>query len=159
MNFPKHPLRINVGFLLNASVGSFRDIHFDFPQLNLDGDFPVTEFKGVVRITRTPQGILTQSDFTCQAPAECMRCLREVNASLHAQFDELFAFDSRSVTESGLILREDANIDLEPLAREYLELELPISVVCREDCKGLCPVCGQDLNEADCGHSQPSEEG
>jgi uncharacterized protein len=42
-------------------------------------------------------------------------------------------------------------IDLDPIVREQVLLALPVSVLCREDCKGLCTVCGQDLNEKDCG--------
>jgi uncharacterized protein len=42
-------------------------------------------------------------------------------------------------------------IDLDPLVREQLVLSLPAYPVCRDDCKGLCPVCGGDLNERECG--------
>ncbi len=42
-------------------------------------------------------------------------------------------------------------IDLDPIVREQVLLALPVSVLCREECKGLCTVCGQDLNEKDCG--------
>ena len=42
-------------------------------------------------------------------------------------------------------------IDLDPIIREQVLLALPVSVLCREDCKGLCTVCGEDLNEKDCG--------
>lgn len=48
-------------------------------------------------------------------------------------------------------------IDLDPILREQVLLALPVSVVCRDDCKGLCGSCGQDLNEKDCGHSQKKE--
>ena len=48
-------------------------------------------------------------------------------------------------------------IDLDPVVREQVLLALPVSVVCREDCKGLCATCGQDLNEQDCGHSKSKE--
>src|SRR4029077_12174807 len=43
-------------------------------------------------------------------------------------------------------------IDLDPIVREQVLLALPLSVLCKEDCKGLCPECGQDLNERECGH-------
>jgi uncharacterized protein len=42
-------------------------------------------------------------------------------------------------------------VDLEPLARESLILDLPLVPLCREDCRGLCPTCGKDLNEGHCG--------
>ncbi len=45
-------------------------------------------------------------------------------------------------------------IDLDPVVREQVLLALPLSVVCRDDCKGLCSECGQDLNEQDCGHGK-----
>ncbi len=48
-------------------------------------------------------------------------------------------------------------IDLDPIVREQVLLALPVSVVCRDDCKGLCARCGQDLNEKDCGHGRERE--
>ncbi|MBE2254377.1 MAG: DUF177 domain-containing protein [Myxococcus sp.] len=48
-------------------------------------------------------------------------------------------------------------IDLDPIVREQVLLALPVTVLCREDCKGLCPTCGQDLNENDCGHSEKKD--
>jgi uncharacterized protein len=48
-------------------------------------------------------------------------------------------------------------IDLDPVIREQVLLALPVTVLCREDCRGLCATCGQDLNETDCGHSEKKE--
>ena len=45
-------------------------------------------------------------------------------------------------------------IDLDPIVREQLILALPVTVVCRDDCKGLCTECGEDLNVRDCGHGK-----
>jgi uncharacterized protein len=79
--------------------------------------------------------------------SECARCLTEIEQPLEISFTELYAFSPRTVTESGLILPEDGHIDLAPLVREYMLLEIPISPICRPDCLGLCPVCGESLNE------------
>lgn len=79
-------------------------------------------------------------------PVECVRCLESFDQPLEIDFTELYAFTPRSVTESNLILPEDGHIDLEPLVREYMLLEIPISPLCTPDCKGLCPVCGENLN-------------
>ena len=158
MNQPRNPLRINVGFLLNQPIGTNRDIHFDYPQVTLKPDVILTEFSGVARLGRTPQGILVQGEFQGRTPAECVRCLCGFEQPLKTTFDELYAFDKRSVTESGLILPEDANIDLEPLVRDYLLIEMPISPLCKEDCKGLCPICGQDLNEVTAEHIHTEEQ-
>jgi uncharacterized protein len=149
VNQTRYPLRINVGFLLNQPIGTNRDIHFEYPQLTLkpEPDLQLSDFTGVARMSRTPQGILVQGEFQGKAPAECVRCLTDFEQLLHTTFNELYAFDERSITESDLILPEDANIDLEPLVREYLLVEYPFSPVCTPDCKGLCPICGQNLNE------------
>lgn len=48
-------------------------------------------------------------------------------------------------------------IDLDPVVREQVLLALPVSVVCKEDCKGLCPTCGADRNVQDCGHGKVKE--
>ncbi len=158
MNQPRYPLRINVGFLLNQPIGTNRDIHFEYPELILKPDLKLTDFSGTARVGRTPQGILVQGEFEGKAPAECVRCLTGFDQPLHAAFEDLYAFDKRSTTESGLILPEDANIDLEPLVRDYLLIEMPISPVCKPDCKGLCRFCGANLNEVSEDHHHPEEE-
>lgn len=158
MSLPRNPLRFNVGFLLNQSIGYSRDIHFAFPEVLLRPDFKLSDFSGVVRASRTPQGILIQGEFKGQAPAECVRCLTNIQQTLQTTFDELYAFDERSVTDSGLILPEDGNIDLEPIVREYLLIEMPINPICKKDCRGLCPVCGQNLNEVPHQHFENKGE-
>ncbi len=151
MSTSRKPLRLNVGFLVNASIGISRDFLFDLPALQCE-DLTLTDFEGAAKISRTPQGLLVQGDFNAHTALECVRCLDEYEQNLHVQFTELYAFDRRSVTDSGLLVPEDAHIDLQPLVREYALLELPIKPLCRETCKGLCSVCGQNLNEKDCGH-------
>jgi uncharacterized protein len=108
---------------------------------------------GSVRVTRTPQGLPVQAKLRATLKSECVRCLRAFNQPLEIEFTELFAFKPRSVTDSNLILPEDGHIDLEPLVREYMLLEIPISPLCSPDCKGLCPICGENLNENDHDHS------
>jgi len=152
VNLPRHPLRINVGFIVNAQIGYSRDIHFDFPRIKLENDLELEAFSGTTRVSRTPQGVFIQCEFSGKIPVDCVRCLEASTYVLKTEFSELYAFNNRSTTESDLILRDDANIDLEPLAREYLVLEIPMSPLCRDNCNGLCPVCGENLNHAVCEH-------
>lgn len=149
---PRFPLRFNAGFLLHQPIGTSREIHFEFPELRLSADLELCEFRGVARVTRTPQGLLVQGDFSAKKGEVCARCLADILQPLSTSFSELYAFNHRSVSDSGLILPEDANIDLEPLVREYLLIEVPINPICRTDCQGLCPVCGEDLNQTSCEH-------
>jgi uncharacterized protein len=148
---PRNPLRVNVGFLINQPIGTSRDIHFEYPQLNLS-DLELKNLAGKARFSRTQVGILVQGDFTAETAMECARCLGEAQAPLHSEFDELFEFRWKATADSGLVLPEDASIDLEPLAYEYFMIELPIKPVCREDCKGLCEECGANLNLETCEH-------
>ncbi len=92
-------------------------------------------------------------EFNAVTQVECMRCLKDFQHTLHSEFSEMYAFKNRSMDESDLLLSEDANIELEPIVREYLLLEVPISAICRPDCKGLCLECGEDLNLATCEHA------
>jgi uncharacterized protein len=154
---PRYPLRFNVGFLRKQTIGTSRDFHFEFPSIRFSPDEEFSEFSGVARISRTPQGLLVEGEFKGNVGVECVRCLASFMQPLNTSFSELYAFDQRSVSESGLILPEDANIDLGPMVREFLLIEVPISPICRTDCKGLCPVCGEDLNQVACEHMIYSE--
>ena len=151
---PNSLLCINVGFLLNQPVGTNRDIPFEEIdwELDLGDDFRVNRFRGIVNLGRTSQGILVVGKLHASADLECVNCLSITPHDLQADFSELYAFSWKSVTESELILSEDANIDLTPVVRDYLLLDIPISPVCRVDCNGLCSVCGENLNEINCGH-------
>ena len=152
MTNPRHPLRLNVGFLVNATIGTSHDINFDYEAIRLGDDLTVREFLGTSRFSRTPQGFLLQGEFNAETDLECVRCLDMYSQHLNWSVTDLYAFDRRNITESGLLVPEDGQIDLEPLLREYAMLEFPISPVCKPDCKGLCPVCGENLNKTDCGH-------
>ena len=148
----RYPLRINIGFLQNQPVGTSREIHFDTPDFQLTEDLAPSQVKGLIRLSRTPQGVLAQGDFQTIVAAECVRCLEEFHQPLRTDFTELFSYHSHPTSEASMVIPEDGNVDFAPLVREYLLLEVPIKLLCREDCKGLCVECGQNLNLAICEH-------
>jgi uncharacterized protein len=150
------PLRLNVGFFLTQNIGYSRDFPFDVPKIHLPPDLDLTDLSGTARITRTPQGLLMQVKVHAKYLTECGRCLTSIDQPLDSEFTELYAFSSRFASTSDLILPEDGHIDLEPLVREYMYLAVPITPLCKPDCKGLCPVCGENLNETP--HSHNSED-
>jgi uncharacterized protein len=147
-------LRINIGSLLNQIVGYSRDYHFEIPEIELPPELVVKDFKGLARINRTPQGLLVNGEFTAIIDLECVRCLETFLQPMIAVFDELYAFSERTATDSGLILPNDGYIDLQPLVREYLLIEIPISPLCKPDCLGLCTVCGANKNHSVCSHEE-----
>jgi len=149
---PRHPLRLNVGFLIKSPIGTRRDFNFDYEKIRLGEDLTVNRLIGTARFDRTPQGLLLQGKYGAATDLECVRCLDTFSQPLNWLFTDLYAFDKSNVTDSGLLVPENGQIDLQPLLREYALLEIPINPVCKPDCKGLCPVCGENLNKTDCGH-------
>ena len=158
MTNPRRPFRLNVGFIVHQEVGYKHEIPFEYEQLQVSDDLDLRHFEGLATIGRTPQGLIVQADFTAVTTLECVRCLNDFEQTLNWNITELYAFNKKSVSESGLIMPDDAHIDLQPLIREYALLEIPIKPLCKPDCKGLCSVCGEDLNVKDCGHKDVAEE-
>ncbi|MDQ1397817.1 MAG: hypothetical protein QOG64_3076, partial [Acidimicrobiaceae bacterium] len=81
---------------------------------------------------------------------ECRRCLEAAHGVVHGEMRELYEQDSDG--EETYPLAGD-QLDLAPLARDAVLLELPLAPLCTEDCQGLCPECGANRNEGDCGHA------
>jgi uncharacterized protein len=87
----------------------------------------------------------------------CSRCLKSYSFPLEKEFDFVLAPDARSTKskelnqdELGLSFYSGEEINLAPLIREQVLLALPTRPLCDEDCRGLCPECGKDLNEDLC---------
>ena len=152
MNPTGRPFRINIGFLINQPIGTLREIPLEIESFSLEKEFPVENLRGVISLARTHNGIRSLADISAVTDSECGRCLEAFKQEIHTEFEENFTFENRPLSEEELIIPEDGNIDFEPLIREYLMLEMPYNPVCRPNCKGLCAVCGQNLNEKECGH-------
>ena len=149
-------LRLNVGFIVHETVGYSRVFELDSPSIHLHPDLDLIDLLGEVKVTRTAKGLLLQAEFSASISAECVRCLKDFLLPLTISFTELYAFSPNSTDESGLILPENGKIDLEPLIREEMLLAIPINPICQPDCMGLCPICGENLNEG--SHTIHKEE-
>jgi uncharacterized protein len=153
-----NPFLINVGFIIHQTVGYIRDFPFEFESVSLAADISLTQLNGTVQVTRTAQGLLVQVKMEANILAECGRCLIEFPQHLETNFTELYAFSANSMTESGLILPENGKINLTPILRDEMLLAMPINPVCKPDCRGLCPECGENLNEVVCEHYQENNK-
>jgi uncharacterized protein len=78
----------------------------------------------------------------------CRRCMIPVHGELAIPVSERFG--QAPIAEDDLYPITDDTIDLGPLVRDAIVLELPMAPLCRDDCQGLCPQCGIDRNEAQC---------
>lgn len=155
---PRRPFRINVGFLVHETVGYSHEFQFDLEGIKIGPDLELRDLAGLIKVGRTTQGLLFTGSFRAETRVDCVRCLHPFDLNLGWTLTELYAFREKSVSETELIVPDDAQIDLQPIIREYALLEIPISPICRPDCRGLCPICGQDLNIRDCGHRPLRDE-
>lgn len=153
-----NPLRINIGFMLHESIGSYRDLEFEFDNLTLFSELLLDNVKGKVRINRTPQGLLVDAEFQAYVVGQCVRCLEDFNQPLETEFQELFAYRTRHTRNEEFFVPEDGHIDLAPLVYENILLAVPIKPLCKPDCNGLCSFCGTNLNKSACIHEDARVE-
>jgi uncharacterized protein len=85
----------------------------------------------------------------------CRRCTAPVTGELSIAVHERFG-DAPSTDDEWYPIVDDT-IDLGPLVRDAIVLDLPAAPLCREDCQGLCPQCGADRNESECGCVAPKD--
>ena len=86
----------------------------------------------------------------------CARCAEPVCSELEISFEKDIASGDVSHDSDDYIFIEDQKLDLTAPVEEQLMLEMPSKTLCREDCRGLCPKCGKNLNEGAC--SCPAHE-
>lgn len=99
-----------------------------------------------LRLESAGDGVLVTGTAEVTVSGECARCLTPISEQSELELMELYLYpDSEPDDEEASRLEGDL-IDLEPLVRDTVVLDLPFNPLCREDCLGLCPVCGQDLN-------------
>ena len=143
-------LRFNFGFLLEARIGTSRVTELDYPSVAA-GDLTLTPLQGSFQATRTSEGVYLHGNLQAAVPATCMRCLQATQQWVTLELDEMIYYPPQEAPEDSYVIYDTGWIDLSPLFRELALLDMPIRPICGKDCQGLCVICGQNLNEADCG--------
>lgn len=161
---------------VDALEGPNEPFEAELPREFLDGALrapPPTEFHagGASRVrgdaTRLGRDVLVRAKFQVPLSGQCKRCLKPVRLdeavelvrtyvaqeqahgpAEHRGEESEASFDPALVDEESYAGKE---IDLAPAIREQILLQIPPSPLCKDDCEGLCPRCGKDLNEGDCG--------
>ncbi len=114
--------------------------------------------------------VLLDGSFEAKVSAPCNRCVNDVLVNIPVRFSLNFVpqkprdpegegDDDGAGPNAGSFRIDEVDsepfdgkvIRLDPIIAEQLVLALPVSILCREDCKGLCSVCGEDLNDKECG--------
>jgi len=109
------------------------------------------EFVG--QATNTGRRIVVRGFAKGRATAVCGRCLEEFAMDLATAIDESYYRADEAPAEPGddeRIYGEDDIIDISCDIEQAFVLTLPIRIVCRDECRGLCPRCGRDLNTGEC---------
>lgn len=117
-------------------------------------------------LTNAGEGILATGILTTHVVGTCDRCLSPAEFDVSGEVDEYYLFEEPEDTGDGddddeldfSLVSDDNTIDLSDALLSTLVMETPYVVLCRPSCKGLCPVCGANLNEEDCGHAAQIEE-
>jgi uncharacterized protein len=149
------PLRLDVSYLVNQSPGTQKVFEFNFPQLELSPDFTLVDIHGSITISVTEDGVVAEGKLGALSQLSCSRCLDDYWQPVEINFAEIFLSRSSGDLAEGQgeqSLEDDGSIDLSSILRDYALLDIPIRQVCKKDCKGLCPMCGVNLNQEDCGH-------
>ncbi len=118
-------------------------------QIDLSATEPCFTEVRVVGKLRNVVGVMTfraTVSGTCIAP--CDRCLEDAVLPLQAELKTVLTLES---SDDESVAVEHGKIDLEKTAYDALVLALPTKILCMEECLGLCPSCGKNLNDGDCG--------
>jgi uncharacterized protein len=94
------------------------------------------------------EGVLVSGTAEVRLAGQCARCLEAIESTTTIDLQELFCYPDKELDDPEASRLQDELIDLEPLVRDAVVLDLPFTPWCRPDCAGLCPSCGANLNAA-----------
>jgi uncharacterized metal-binding protein YceD (DUF177 family) len=110
-----------------------------------------------LRLESVMEGVLVTGDLDVPVTGSCARCLEPIEDTLHLDVQELYAYEgstTEATSEEDEVRRIEGDfLDLAPLARDTVVLNLPLAPVCTDDCAGLCVDCGQRLDDLPADHS------
>ena len=115
-----------------------------------------------LKLVNLGREVLVKGSLKTKVKLVCSRCLKEFPYDLEAKIQEIYLWDvpiQKNISPGEIIelkdedfkfVLEKESLFLDPLVEDVIRLNLPVKPLCRPDCKGLCPVCGQDLNIGEC---------
>ncbi len=154
-------LRFNVAQLLKSPPGTTREYQIGEDVEAIAEELVLTvPLAGGVKFIRTADGVLVLGDLKTSAELICDRCLEPFVAQLELRIEEEYhptvdistggAIELGPDQEMETLIDESHIVDLGEVLRQDLLLALPMHPICRPNCAGLCPHCGQNLNEGRC---------
>lgn len=130
---------------------------------SVDSDAPGGVTFGQIKLTGviTNQGGYMRLEAMAEVPynGDCARCLTPVSGVYRMPFERTVVTEGTLTEEQEednvdeYVILQNGMLDIDDLVREALILSFPMRLLCREDCPGLCPICGKPLSEGACGCS------
>lgn len=123
---------------------------FDLGGQEIETTTPV-RFEGVAR--RLSKGVQVEGRFLAEVSLSCARCLEKFNLAVKGEVSEFFAladYQAQLPEDLDYYLIQAEKIDLGPMIKEQLVLAIPLKPLCSDNCSGLCPICGKNLNQGAC---------
>jgi len=160
-------MQFNVAQLLKEPTGSTRRHYLVADIGGIDEEITALRpLEGEIELIRTADGILVMGKLQTTVELTCDRCLEPFAATISIALQEEFrptidVFTGVSLHDTGeeaTMVDESHIIDLTEVVRQNLLLALPMHPLCRPNCAGLCPQCGQNLNEGPCGCQRPPDD-
>lgn len=149
------PLVVNILELIRRP-GTYKDLDMSVPTSEFVFDDHRIDDSHEVRIDlhveSTSSGIIVDGRLGAGASGQCSRCLADLGLAIESDVQEIY---QRTPENEDINPLEGDQLDLRPMVRESLLLAIPEAPVCSPDCKGLCPVCGVDLNRESCSCARP----
>lgn len=108
-----------------------------------------------VTLSSYPGGVMASGTVAAPWAGECRRCGGPVGGEVRTEVRERYVVESETEGDDEAYPLADGELDLEPLARDAVLLELPLAPLCAPDCRGLCPLCGINRNDEVCTCEQP----
>jgi uncharacterized protein len=163
---PRKPFVLDVREL-GRRPGSMRPVRAEVPappelSVGLAAIPPGVPLTLDLRLESVVEGVLVSGTVSAAVTGECARCLTPVEDTVTVPLTELFAYPD-SATEQTSDEDEVSHLvgdmlDLEPVVRDALVLDLPLSPLCREDCRGLCAGCGERLDDLPADHTHTTTD-
>jgi uncharacterized protein len=159
-------MRFRVSQELRQPVGTEFSLELRERSLLLDDTAAVNNVQGDASLLRTDRGLLVTLRAAARLKGACSRCLTPLELPIEIDFQEEFipVVDPLTGThiasdeaEDSFLIDADLMLDLGEALRQYALMSLPGKPLCRPDCAGLCPNCGANLNEGQCGCQAQSE--
>ena len=140
----------------------FRDVkEVELEPLELGGQryIPIPEKpEAALTLTRMSSGLMLELELAVRLVGPCMRCLADADLPIDVRAREYQATSPGESDELTTPYVQDDKLDLSAWARDAVALALPDKILCRDDCAGLCPVCGRDLNAEPHEHEETASD-